>query len=107
MLEPKPGRRRNGSAEHNQPHSANCSGAGRLLGIGRWAAEMFLIFHLLRLEVLPVADTGIQREIARHYNDCARLSPDELFVIAEPWWPWRSLGSWYLWRSLDAIPVEY
>ncbi len=76
-------------------------------GIGRWTAEMFLIFHLLRPDVLPVTDIGIQKAIARHYNAGERLTPDELTAIAEPWRPWRSVASWYLWRSLDAILVEY
>jgi len=76
-------------------------------GIGRWTAEMFLIFHLLRPDVLPVTDIGIQKAIARHFNAGERLTPVELIAIAEPWRPWRSVASWYLWRSLDAIPVEY
>lgn len=76
-------------------------------GIGRWTAEMFLIFHLLRPDVLPVTDIGIQKAVARHYNAGERLNADELTAIAEPWRPWRSVASWYLWRSLDAIPVEY
>ena len=79
----------------------------RIKGIGRWTAEMFLIFHLLRPDVLPVADIGIQKAIARHYNGGERLPPEEMIAIAEPWRPWRSVASWYLWRSLDAIPVEY
>lgn len=76
-------------------------------GIGRWTAEMFLIFHLLRPDVLPVTDIGIQKAVARHYNAGERMNADELIAIAEPWRPWRSVASWYLWRSLDAIPVEY
>ena len=68
---------------------------------------MFLIFHLLRPDVFPVADIGIQKAIARHYNGGERLAPGEMIAIAEPWRPWRSVASWYLWRSLDAIPVEY
>ena len=76
-------------------------------GIGRWTAEMFLIFHLLRPDVLPVADIGIQKAMARQYNGGERLAPDEMIAIAEAWRPWRSVASWYLWRSLDAIPVEY
>ena len=79
----------------------------RIKGIGRWTAEMFLIFHLLRPDVLPVTDIGIQKAIARHYNGGERMAPDEMIAIAEPWRPWRSVASWYLWRSLDAIPVEY
>ena len=76
-------------------------------GIGRWTAEMFLIFHLLRPDVLPVGDIGIQKAIAKHFNDGIRPSPDDMVSIAEPWRPWRSVASWYLWRSLDAVPVEY
>ena len=76
-------------------------------GIGRWTAEMFLIFYLLRPDVLPVADVGIQKAIASHFNGGVRPGPDVMFAIAEPWRPWRSVASWYLWRSLDAVPVEY
>lgn len=76
-------------------------------GIGRWTAEMFLIFHLLRPDVLPVGDIGIQKAIANHFNGGVRPDPDEMDAIAEPWRPWRSVASWYLWRSLDALPVEY
>lgn len=76
-------------------------------GIGRWTAEMFLIFHLLRPDVLPVDDIGIQKAIGNHFNGGERPSPKEMVTIAEPWRPWRSVASWYLWRSLDAVPVEY
>ena len=76
-------------------------------GIGRWTAEMFLIFHLLRPDVLPVDDIGIQKAIANHFNDGIRPKAKEMIAIAEPWRPWRSVASWYLWRSLDAVPVEY
>ena len=79
----------------------------QMKGIGRWTAEMFLIFHLLRPDVFPVADIGIQKAIASHFNDGVRPGPDEMVAIAEPWRPWRSVASWYLWRSLDAVPVEY
>lgn len=76
-------------------------------GIGRWTAEMFLIFHLLRPDVLPVDDIGIQKAIGNHFNGGVRPSAGEMKAIAEPWRPWRSVASWYLWRSLDAVPVEY
>ena len=76
-------------------------------GIGRWTAEMFLIFHEMRADVFPVDDIGIQNAIARHYNDNERLAIDEMREIAASWQPWRSVASWYLWRSLDPIPVEY
>lgn len=76
-------------------------------GIGRWTAEMFLIFHLVRPDVLPVADIGVQKAMRNHYTDGEKPSPDQMLEIAEPWRPWRSVAVWYLWRSLDAIPVEY
>ncbi len=76
-------------------------------GIGRWTAEMFLIFHLLRPDVLPLADIGVQRAIGNQYNGGERLSDDQVVRLAQPWRPWRSVAVWYLWRSLDAIPVDY
>ena len=76
-------------------------------GIGRWTAEMFLIFHEMRADVFPVGDIGLQNAIARHYNDDERLPLDGMREIALAWQPWRSVASWYLWRSLDTIPVEY
>ena len=76
-------------------------------GIGRWTAEMFLIFHELRADVFPIGDIGLQKAIAVHYNDGERLEVDALHAIAAPWRPWRSVATWYLWRSLDPIPVEY
>jgi DNA-3-methyladenine glycosylase II len=76
-------------------------------GIGRWTAEMFLIFHELRADVFPIGDIGLQKAIAVHYNEGERLEVDALHAIAAPWRPWRSVATWYLWRSLDPIPVEY
>jgi DNA-3-methyladenine glycosylase II len=76
-------------------------------GIGRWTAEMFLIFHEMRADVFPVGDIGLQNAIARHYNGDIRLSAEQMREIATAWQPWRSVASWYLWRSLDPIPVEY
>jgi DNA-3-methyladenine glycosylase II len=77
-------------------------------GIGRWTAEMFLLFNLLRPDVLPVADLGLQRAVARAYlGSDALAKPAVIAPIAERWRPWRSVATWYLWRSLDPIPVEY
>jgi DNA-3-methyladenine glycosylase II len=76
-------------------------------GIGRWTAEMFLLFHELRPDVLPVDDIGLQRAIADHYNGGERLPREAMFAVADVWRPWRSVATWYLWRSLDPIPVEY
>ena len=76
-------------------------------GIGRWTAEMFLMFHEMRPDVLPVDDIGLQRAIALHYNGGGRLPPAAMRELAAAWQPWRSVATWYLWRSLDPIPVEY
>jgi DNA-3-methyladenine glycosylase II len=76
-------------------------------GIGRWTAEMFLIFHLLRPDVLPVDDLGLQKAVSLHYNGGRPISPQKLRTLASLWVPWRSVATWYLWRSLDPVPVEY
>ena len=76
-------------------------------GIGRWTAEMFLIFHELRADVLPVDDIGLQKAIGIHYLDGARPTVDAMRDLAMGWQPYRSVATWYLWRSLDPVPVEY
>ncbi len=70
-------------------------------GVGRWTAEMFLMFHLLRPDVLPIGDLGLRRAISLHYNRGRALTDARLLRIARPWAPWRSVASWYLWRSLE------
>jgi DNA-3-methyladenine glycosylase II len=79
----------------------------RVKGIGRWTAEMFLIFHLTRPDVLPLADLGLQRAMRIHYNRGRPLTPARIRGIGAAWTPWRSVATWYLWRSLDPLPVEY
>ena len=76
-------------------------------GIGRWTAEMFLMFHLARPNVLPLADLGLQRAMRLHYNRGRALSDARMRKIGATWTPWRSVATWYLWRSLDPIPIEY
>ncbi len=76
-------------------------------GIGRWTAEMFLIFHMLRPNVLPLDDIGLQRAISLHYNDDQPLDKKVMKEIAKQWQPWCSVATWYLWRSLDPLPVTY
>lgn len=76
-------------------------------GIGRWTAEMFLIFNLLRPDVFPLDDIGLQRAISTHYCGGERQKPRALATLGERWRPWRSVATWYLWRSLDPLPVEY
>jgi DNA-3-methyladenine glycosylase II len=76
-------------------------------GIGRWTAEMFLMFHELRANVLPVDDIGLQKAVALHYFDGERPTLEAVRTLGERWQPYRSVATWYLWRSLDPIPVEY
>jgi DNA-3-methyladenine glycosylase II len=76
-------------------------------GIGRWTAEMFLMFHLLRPDVLPLDDLGLRRGISQCYFSGEAVSRSELREVACAWQPWRSVGTWYIWRSLDPLPVEY
>jgi DNA-3-methyladenine glycosylase II len=75
-------------------------------GVGRWTAEMFLIFHLMRPDVLPIGDLGLRRAISLHYNRGRALSDARLLRIARPWAPWRSVASWYLWRSLQGLEAR-
>lgn len=76
-------------------------------GIGVWTAEMFLIFNQLRPDVFPLDDIGLQKAVARHYLDGLRPSRAVLEQFGQRWRPWRSVATWYLWRSLDPVPVEY
>jgi DNA-3-methyladenine glycosylase II len=83
-------------------------------GIGRWTAEMFLIFNLLRPDVLPLDDLGLLKAISLHYLDgeaterlLKRDGRVRVSQLAAAWAPWRSVATWYLWRSLDPVPVEY
>jgi len=76
-------------------------------GIGRWTAEMFLIFNLLRPDVLPLDDIGVLRGIGAAYGSGERVSRGEAIALGETWRPWRTVATWYLWRSLDPLPVEY
>ena len=79
----------------------------RIRGIGQWSAEMFLMFNLLRPDVLPVDDVGLQRAFALHYPDGQPHDKSALRRHAECWRPWRSVATWYLWRSLDPVAVVY
>ena len=65
------------------------------------------IFHLMRPDVLPVGDLGLQRAMERLYNAGEPLTKDGMRELAQPWRPWASVATWYLWRSLDPVPVEY
>jgi DNA-3-methyladenine glycosylase II len=74
-------------------------------GIGRWTAEMFLIFRLQRPDVLPVGDLGIVNAVQRAYGLRKVPTPERLTRIGEPWRPYRSVACWYLWASLDNMPA--
>jgi DNA-3-methyladenine glycosylase II len=76
-------------------------------GIGRWTAEMFLIFHLMRPNVLPVDDLGLLKGISHNYFSGEPVSRAEAREVGEAWAPFRSVATWYIWRSLDPLPVEY
>jgi DNA-3-methyladenine glycosylase II len=76
-------------------------------GIGRWTAEMFLIFNQLRPDVFPLDDLGLQRAVCLRYFGGEKQPRRELAAFGERWRPWRSVATWYLWRSLDPLPVEY
>ena len=76
-------------------------------GIGRWTAEMFLMFNLLRPDVFPLDDLGLQKGIRVAYFKGRKVSLASMRKLGESWRPWRSVATWYLWRSLDPVPVEY
>jgi DNA-3-methyladenine glycosylase II len=82
-----------------------------LRGVGPWTAEMFLIFHLHRPDVLPVGDIGLQRAASRLYGwpagESSAATRGRLSVLGESWRPWRTVAVWYLWRDLDVEPVVY
>ena len=70
-------------------------------GIGRWTAQMFLIFSLARLDILPVDDLGIKTAVRNVYGLDELPDKTEMEEIAEPWRPYASIASWYMWRSLE------
>jgi DNA-3-methyladenine glycosylase II len=76
-------------------------------GIGRWTAEMFLIFHLLRPDVLPLDDLGLLKGISTLYFSGEPVSRAEARELGDAWAPYRSVATWYVWRSLDPLPVDY
>ena len=79
----------------------------QIKGIGRWTAEMFLIFNLCRADIFPLDDIGMIKGICKIYNLNYPIKREKLIYIGNKWKPYRSVATWYLWRSLDPIPVEY
>ncbi|MFM8898594.1 MAG: DNA-3-methyladenine glycosylase family protein [Burkholderiales bacterium] len=76
-------------------------------GIGRWTAEMFLIFYLMRPNVMPLDDLGLIKGISLNYFSGEPVSRAEAREVGDAWAPFRSVATWYLWRSLDPLPVDY
>ena len=79
----------------------------QIKGIGRWTAEMFLIFNLCRADIFPLDDIGMIRGLCKLYKIPYPTDREKIIKIGEKWKPFRSVATWYLWRSLDPIPVEY
>ncbi len=75
-------------------------------GIGRWTAEMFLIFHLMRPNVLPLDDVGLINGISKSYFSGESVSRSDAREVAAAWAPYCSVATWYIWRSLDPLPLE-
>ncbi len=76
-------------------------------GIGRWTAEMFLMFHLVRPNVLPLDDAGLIKGISVNYFSGEPVSRAEAREVGDAWAPFRSVATWYIWRSLEPVPVDY
>ncbi len=79
----------------------------QIRGIGRWTAEMFLMFNLMRPNVLPLDDVGLINAISANYFSGEPVTRSEAREVAANWEPWRTVATWYMWRSLDPVPVTY
>ena len=79
----------------------------QIKGIGRWTAEMFLIFNLCRADIFPLDDIGMIKGLCKLYKISYPAERERIIKIGDRWKPYRSVATWYLWRSLDPIPVEY
>ena len=79
----------------------------QIKGIGRWTAEMFLIFNLCRADIFPLDDIGMIKGLCKLYKISYPTERERIIKIGDKWKPYRSVATWYLWRSLDPIPVEY
>ena len=88
------------------PDEAVIAALTEVKGIGRWTAEMFLMFRLHRPDVLPVGDLGIGKAVQRAYRLRTFPSPTRLLRLGESWRPYRSVACWYLWASLSNVPAQ-
>ena len=79
----------------------------QIKGIGRWTAEMFMIFNLCRADIFPLDDIGMIKALCKLYKISYPTDREAIIKIGKKWRPYRSVATWYLWRSLDPIPVEY
>tara|TARA_B100000989_G_scaffold128389_1_gene95339 strand:+ start:196 stop:816 length:621 start_codon:yes stop_codon:yes gene_type:complete len=79
----------------------------QIKGVGRWTAEMFLIFNLCRPDIFPADDLGVLKGICNCYNLKYPIDKNAAIIMSNQWKPYRSVATWYFWRSLDPIPVEY
>jgi DNA-3-methyladenine glycosylase II len=79
----------------------------RARGVGNWTAEMFLIFHLNRPDIFPLGDLGLINAIQRAYAGDGSLKLDEIRQLGERWRPYRTVATWFLWRSLDPATIQY
>lgn len=86
---------------HRLPDEDVITTLTQVKGIGRWTAEMFLMFHLQRPDVLPLGDLGVVMGFARVYGGGTKVPAAEMTAHAELWRPYRSIGSWYMWRALE------
>lgn len=92
---------------HNLPDEEVLRILTGIKGVGKWTAEMFMIFHLQRPDIFPIADIGLLKAIYRHYNDANPMDKAEVLALAKQWQPYRTVATWYLWRALDPVPVAY
>ena len=76
-------------------------------GIGKWTAEMILIFTLMRPDIFPMGDIGAIRALEKIYNKGQKMNKEQIEEIVKKWKPWRTIATWYLWRSIDPEPVQY
>ena len=79
----------------------------QIKGIGRWTVEMFMIFNLCRSDIFPLDDIGMIKGLCKLYKIPYPTEREKIIKIGKRWKPYRSVATWYLWRSLDPIPVEY
>jgi DNA-3-methyladenine glycosylase II len=94
-------------AWHDMDDEAIIAELVAIRGIGRWTAEMFLMFHLMRPNVLPLDDVGLINGISRNYFSGEPVSRSDAREVAQAWAPYCTVATWYIWRSLDPLPVAY